>query len=182
MLYKNSKAIGQLNTSEHKELFTNVECWVKKENNYNLYVFSTLLENEIDLEKVWTELTNAIAVYFQSELEKNIEIWNIYLLFLVKEKVSKDLKYKIEQDKYSTRKMVLDNLKDTIYFVNGNYVDLIESRLFTFNLSEQIKSEKKDVDNKMLVDIISESNKKLYDVILNYPLDKSITKFIKYLG
>ena len=181
MLDKSIKAMEQLNTSDHKDLFTNVECWIKKEENYNLYVFSALLENELDLEKLWTKLTNAIAVFFQGELEKEIEIWNIYILFLVKEKVSRDLKYRIEQDKYSTRKIVLDNIKDIDLSTSENYSALVESRLFVFNLTEG-KGDSSDIDNKMLIDIIREQNQDLYDVILKYPNDKSVTQFIKYLG
>lgn len=182
MLSKCAEALELLKASDHKDLFTNVECWKKEEQNYNLYVFSATLENELELERLWEGLTNAIAVFFQSELEREIEIWNIYMVFIVKEKVSRDIKYKIEQDKYSTRKIVLDNIKNTRYDEDKNYSDLIESRLFVFKLPEQNITDISVDDNKVLLDIIREGNQKLCDVIINNSQDKPSTQFIKYLG
>lgn len=182
MLSKCYEAVEWLKKSDHKDSFTSVECWKKEEQEYNLYVFSATLENELELERLWKELTNAVAVFFQSELEKEIEIWNIYLIFIIKEKVSRDIKYKVEQDKYSTRKIVIDNIKDTSYIADGNYSDLIESRLFAFRLPEQDLNKNTNTDNKSLLDIISEKDKKLCDVIINNSQDKPSTQFVKYLG
>lgn len=180
MLYKSDEAVNNLTKSDNRNSFKNVECWIRREQDYNLYVFSVLLENELELESMWVKLTNAIAVFFQSNLEKEIEMWNIYILFLVRGKVSRDLKYKIEQDKYSTRKIVLDNIDNNTNFQNGNYEKLIESRLFIFELPKEEKDS--DKNNISLLDVIYENNIKLYNIITNYSGDKPATQFIKYLG
>ena len=96
--------------------------------------------------------------------------------------MSRDIKYKIEQDKYSTRKIVIDNIKDTRYITDGNYSDLIESRLFVFKLPEQNIIGDSGADDKGLIDIIRERDQKLCDVIINNPQEKPNTQFIRYLG
>lgn len=80
MLCKNDKAIEQLKMSDNKDLLTRLKCWLREEQGYNLYVFTALFENESELKKIWKDITDIIAVFFQSELEKDIEIWNIYIL------------------------------------------------------------------------------------------------------
>ena len=79
-------------------------------------VFSFLFESETLLDEKWRTITKSIAAYYQSEFEgeeMNFERWNIYLLFLVKESVSPQLTYKIVNDKFSSRKIVRDNLGET---------------------------------------------------------------------
>lgn len=80
-------------------------------------VFSFFFESEKELDENWEIITSSIAAYYQSELDddtKEFERWNIYILFLVKENVNNQLKYKIENDKFSSRKIVQDNMLDTI--------------------------------------------------------------------
>jgi hypothetical protein len=79
-------------------------------------VFSFFFESEKELDENWERITNSIAVYYQSEFEdetREFERWNIYILFLIKESVSTQLKYKIENDKFSSRKIIQDNISDS---------------------------------------------------------------------
>lgn len=80
-------------------------------------IFSFIFESENMLSQNWYPIIGTIASYYQSKLEeegKDFERWNIYVLFLVKEKVSTQLKYKIENDKFSSRKIVQDKMFNTI--------------------------------------------------------------------
>jgi len=80
-------------------------------------VFSFHFESEKELGENWEVITNSIAAYYQSEFDddtREFERWNIYILFLVKEKISNQLKFKIENDKFSSRKIVQDNAKDNV--------------------------------------------------------------------
>ncbi len=80
-------------------------------------VFSFIIESEDLLNRNWESITNTIASYYQSkfeEEEKEFERWNIYIFFIIKEEVSTQLKYKIENDKFSSRKIVQDKMLDTI--------------------------------------------------------------------
>lgn len=78
---------------------------------YNIYIFQVIVENQIEIEKYYETITASIAIEFQSNLEKAIERWNIYLVFECKESVDWKVKLKVEQDKFAVRKVVWDNLK-----------------------------------------------------------------------
>ena len=187
MLYKDIEAVSKILISDNGNLFNTTECWVRKENNYNLYIFTILVKNEFELESLWLNLTNAIAMYFQSELEKDIEKWNIYVIFFVREKVSMDCKYKIEQDKYSSRKIVMDNIIDI------NLEEIIESRLFGFNFPELTPESNNEKDENLhkspppnpttnLKDLLGIKNEKLSFIIENFADEKPVNQLIKYLG
>jgi len=75
--------------------------------------FSFFFDSENDLNEKWKAITNSIATYYQAEFEgeeTDFERWNIYIFFLVKEPVGTQLKYKIENNKFSSRKIVQDNV------------------------------------------------------------------------
>lgn len=80
-------------------------------------VFSFIIESEDLLNRNWESITSTIASYYQSKFEeegKEFERWNIYIFFIIKEEVSTQLKYKIENDKFSSRKIVQDKMLETI--------------------------------------------------------------------
>src|SRR6478736_3214367 len=99
----NSKIIGEYD----------VKAWIKPQESYEINIFTITLNNSDELKNIWEIVTNDIAIHFQSELEKNIERWNIYVVFLTNEPIEKELKYQIEQDKYSSRKIICDNFNFT---------------------------------------------------------------------
>jgi hypothetical protein len=78
-------------------------------------VFTFYMERADDLHENWKNITNAIAAYYQADFESEetaFERWNIYLFFLVKEPVRARLKVRIENDKFSCRKIVQDETPD----------------------------------------------------------------------
>jgi hypothetical protein len=56
----------------------------------------------------WEDISNAIALYYQTKIETDFERWNLYLFYLNEQKVEKSLKYRIENDPISSRKIVVD--------------------------------------------------------------------------
>lgn len=90
------------------------------ENTYSCNAFVISLSTEEELKLYWEDYRNDIASYFQAELSVEIEIWNIYLFFVVREPVGRELKYRIQQDKYSSRKIVIC---DEAFIVDHFYVD-----------------------------------------------------------
>ena len=139
---------------------------------YNIYVFHINVVNTDELSRIWNILSNDIAFYFQSELEKDIEIWNIYIFYFLNEGIINDsdkvLKFKIENDTYSARKIVIENS-------NNNFGLLIKERLFNelviektvlpieLSLSDKIGSSIYHlIENKTTKDI-----KKIVDHLLN---------------
>ena len=85
---------------------------LKVEFGGDISVFAFTFENESELNDNWKKITSSVAAYYQSAFdnEKNdFERWNIYILFLVQAPVGSQLKYRIENDKFSSRKIVHDD-------------------------------------------------------------------------
>lgn len=63
------------------------------------------------IQLLWEDISNAIALYYQTKIETDFERWNLYLFYLSGEMLEKGLKYRIENDPISSRKIVVDNFK-----------------------------------------------------------------------
>lgn len=79
-------------------------------------VFTLTIEKAALLKDNWRDIYSSIAAYFQSSLpaESEFEKWNIYLFYICREEVEKELQYKIENDRFASRKIVLGNCKEVI--------------------------------------------------------------------
>lgn len=71
------------------------------------HAFHIPISSSEELQERWRELSNFIALHFQREIEINFEQYNLYLFFEVPEEIEKDLKYKIENDIFSSRKIII---------------------------------------------------------------------------
>lgn len=65
-------------------------------------------EEEIFSDK-WSEIVDFIAVNFQTSLKEEFSVWNIYLFFITKSHISVSLKYQIENDTFSSRKILIED-------------------------------------------------------------------------
>lgn len=70
-------------------------------------VFFINIKDEKILANQWKAITEFIAVHFQSSLRNEFSVWNIYLFFILQEEVKDDLKYIIENDTFSSRKIII---------------------------------------------------------------------------
>lgn len=70
-------------------------------------VFFINIKDEKILENQWKTITEFIAVHFQSSLRNEFSVWNIYLFFILEKEVKDDLKYIIENDTFSSRKIII---------------------------------------------------------------------------
>ncbi|MCO6359149.1 ABC-three component system middle component 1 [Roseivirga pacifica] len=77
----------------------------------SINVFFIELPNEERLRELWEKIRNVIAVYYQNHLKTDFELWNIYIVFVLPVTVSNELKYKIENDQLSSRKIVVDSFE-----------------------------------------------------------------------
>lgn len=128
MLIPQPDVFSCLGITDKTLLNSSIKCWTKKEKEFNIYCFSVEVENEKVLEEVWEEITNSIAIHFQTKLPKDIEVWNIYVAFMVSGIVSKELKYQVEQDKFSTRKLVFECITE-----KEKIPETIERKLFSID-------------------------------------------------
>lgn len=79
----------------------------------NLPCFFIEIEEENQLAEIWMKISDVIAINHQSRLKNEFSIWNIYLFFLMKYPIENDLKYLIENDTFSSRKIVVDKWVDS---------------------------------------------------------------------
>jgi hypothetical protein len=149
----------------------------KKLDNYSAHLFVLLPKDEQELEKFWDILNARIAVGFQTELELSIEKWNIYFLILCKFKVSRQLKYTIEQNKYCSRKLVEDQLKlpqKTDAFIQH----LIDEKIFTLTVPVIPSPEK--LISTTTAEIITEDDPYIVSALKGFTANnKQFDKFYK---
>ncbi|MGF7028982.1 MULTISPECIES: ABC-three component system middle component 1 [Sphingobacterium] len=93
-------------------------------------VFTLLFPTENLLKEQWKDLYSSIAAYFQADLPSSAEFerWNMYIFYVCRESVEKELQYKIENDRFACRKIVLGNYKEE---VNDEAVEKIISHHIT---------------------------------------------------
>lgn len=63
----------------------------------------------IEKDNLWQKISEEIALKFQPKLESVYEKWNLYVIYVTADQTSKELKNKIENDKFSSRKIVEEN-------------------------------------------------------------------------
>lgn len=150
---------------EQNDLYANVELLLlndkKAIKTYDLLVFSISVKTIQELKKVWESLSNEIALIIQSDLEKTIELWNVYIFYFVEQNIeddeSKALKFNIENDTYSARKIVIDNSSDKNEKVIFDKL-LAELSVTSNAASKDKKDDPLDKDVRILLDAV-ENNK-----------------------
>lgn len=88
------------------------------------HVFIIETDKEETLEKIWNKLNSKIAFNMKDEFDSNFEKWNLYIFFLVSEDCSIPLKYEIENNPFSSRKIVIGNNKNIMSHeeIIGTYI------------------------------------------------------------
>lgn len=86
----------------------------------------------------WDKIVGLIAGDFQAELDNDLEIWNIYLIFCTESDVNNSLIYEIENNKFAMRKLVACMAN---WNTNYNIEDYIKEEIFCTDLELTNKSE-----------------------------------------
>lgn len=97
-----------------------------------LSCFSFQFNSEATLAMAWQDVTNEIAVNYIAHLENGFSKWNCYIIFLCSSVISKELKYKIENNKFAVRKIVIDGLGETVS--GGDLTKIINNRILDLNI------------------------------------------------
>jgi len=149
------------NSQDNVPVFEQLYCWEKSFKDYKIYIFSIQIDKESDLIKINDKLRDFIAIYFQSQLlEKMVEKWNIYQVIIVNEKVASQIKQKVEQDKFATRKIVFSDFDEKL--LELDIKQLIEDEIFNFTITPTKNN------TTALKDFISAEDKKVIDLISEY--------------
>jgi hypothetical protein len=142
-----------------------INKYVVEDEKWKMTVFISLSNTQEDLRVSWKDISSTISSAFQGGLkgkENEFEKWNIYILYGCKSDVEKGLKNMIENDKFSSRKIVEDNLKDIL-------TDEVVKKLIV-----------KHITNTDLVELlkITVANPELTYIPLNQDIWKEIPKDI----
>jgi hypothetical protein len=89
------------------------------------HVFIIEINDEKTLKKTWSKVYNSIAFYIHDKFENTFEKWNLYLFYVINSDCSIPLKYEIENNPFSSRKIVIENnraSKKCHEQIIGNYI------------------------------------------------------------
>lgn len=113
-----------------------ISCWEKKQGKISIYLFAIIFPTADALLAGYKDIRDHVAISFQSqELASSAERWNLYIFYIVPEKLSHTAKLVIEQDKFSTRKIVCSGVEGEITHevISG----IIEAELFDFKIEKR---------------------------------------------
>lgn len=127
---------------------------------YSWILCCDVLDTEY-LDKHWENIIDNLAIYVQSDLEVDIERYNLYVIFFINTSINSKLKNKIEQDKYSSRKIIVNN---SMPKQHEELSKKVEELLFNINFREY----KKNADEMSLEEWTRSFNKKIFDLFLEY--------------
>jgi len=130
-----TRVIEYLSKQSEFHSINKLKCFAKEEKSFSLYIFSFFTDTQAELLEKYITVRDFIAIYFQSEyIDKEVERWNLYIFFFVRGNVNLEVKYKIEQDKFSSRKIVIDGIQEDITdeFIRNK----IEEELFNFKIEQ----------------------------------------------
>ncbi|MFC4634075.1 ABC-three component system middle component 1 [Dokdonia ponticola] len=140
--------------SELKEIYdTSLSLYVNSD-TWKIKVLFFLSDTET-LNSKWEKVSSAISVVYQSNDEEfsDFEKWNLYIIYVCTETVTKELRSKIENNKFSSRKIIEDNFTEQITDEVANdfivkhitHDDLIET---VINTTENIDDEYEPINAK----------------------------------
>ncbi|QQM28189.1 ABC-three component system middle component 1 [Elizabethkingia sp. M8] len=127
------------------------------------------------LERQWKELNSLVTGEYLIKLDNEFSKWNSYIFF-VTEEVSKSLKYEIENNKFSTRKIVIEMETPVI---NGDIINNIVSEHivnddieFDIQITDVGEFPRNELLGKVIDDFIKDNSKKADDTTLTELLTK----------
>lgn len=102
--------IKQIFGEEYPEV--KFDCSSRNFGSGELYAFFLKFKNESDLRGLWKVVSNTIAITFQTQLKDDFAKWNTYIFFSIDFEINRELKYTIENNKFSSRKIIVEEAID----------------------------------------------------------------------
>lgn len=99
-----------------------------------------------------------MALKYQSKISNVVDKWNIYIIYLCQDSATKELKNKIENNRFSNRKIVEDNFQTELTDEKANELII------------------KHITNTDLIKAIADTNDSIQEVYS--PIDESLWKLI----
>lgn len=130
------------------------------QSSVNISVFFVLTNSSIlSEESLWENISNEIALKYQSKLEKVYEKWNLYIIYITSDVTPKELKNKIENDKFSSRKIVEDSYDKEFNHDEANR--LIVKHITNADLKEIVEK-----TQEVTISAYIPKNEKLWELLL----------------
>ncbi len=130
-----------------------------KQSNVNISVFFILANSAIlSEENLWENVSKEIALKYQSKLETVYEKWNLYIIYITSDIILKELKNRIENNKFSSRKIVEDAYDKE--FNNEESNRLIVKHITNADLKEIVETTK-----GTSISVYEPENKKLWELL-----------------
>lgn len=105
----------------------------RRTQNYFIHIVCCQFSDLESLKKNWKELVNNVSEVVQKKLKDLIEIYNVYIIFF-QPQAKESLIYNIEQNKFSSRKIVLtENMPDD----DKKLGQIINSKLFNLEIEKE---------------------------------------------
>lgn len=128
--------------------------------NVNISVFFVLANSStLSEENLWEKISKEVALKYQSKLETVYEKWNLYIIYITKDITPKDLKNKIENDKFSSRKIVEDSYGE-------EFNDNEANRLIIKHITNSDLKEIVDATQEVTISTYPPKNEKLWELLL----------------
>ncbi len=128
--------------------------------NVNISVFFVFTDSiSLSEENRWENISKEIALKYQSKLETVYEKWNLYIIYITSDMTPKELKNKIENDKFSSRKIVEDSYNKE--FNNEEANRLIVKHITNADLKEIVEK-----TQEVTIATYVPKNEKLWELLL----------------
>lgn len=143
---KNSSLIGEIQTT-FESTFEGCKMYYKEAHFKKTlaHCFFLQMPSKESLQANWTKVSNFVALEFQNNLENDFERWNIYLFFMHAFEINNDLKYMIENDTFSSRKIIITPIQDMNEIINEHILNR------DLNTKTNIISDEPELDKKIIL-------------------------------
>lgn len=130
--------------------------------SHDLYIAITAPMGQEELAESWRDIRNEVMMKWQENITDDFSRWNFYVFYVVDDldKLDGSLRYQIEHDMVSSRKILVDNrdnvkMEDLYKTVVGKYInyDVTEGEeedddIHPFDKSNEVIQLIKDIQNE----------------------------------
>ncbi len=130
--------------------------------SHNLYIAITVPMSQEELAESWRDIRNEVMMRWQENMMDDFSRWNFYVFYVVEDldKLDGSLRYQIEHDMVSSRKILVDsrddvNMGDLYKAVVEKYIhyDVTEGEgedeaIHPFDKSDEVAQLIKDIQNE----------------------------------
>lgn len=134
----------------------------RNEDNFRINIFFLEANNDI-INENWKRFSNMVAANYQNSeymSDSEFDRWNFYIIYISKDKISKELKNKIENDKFSSRKIVEDSY-------DKEFNDDEANRLIVKHITNADLKEIVEETQEVTISEYIPKNEKLWELLLD---------------